>query len=97
MILGYKVENILTVQYFQCPVSYSGKQKPTNLLYWSGVLTIAADLGSIERILHPVCRRAQQYRKGFKGIISSLASLLPSDQQVSAYRLVLYGLSGPRS
>lgn len=36
MILGYRVESIITALYFQCPMSYLGKQKPTNfiILVW---------------------------------------------------------------
>lgn len=40
MILGYKVENIITALYFQCEMSYLGEKKPTNFLYWSSVFSL---------------------------------------------------------
>lgn len=76
MILGYKVENIITALYFQCDGVISGKEKALYfhyiglgllLFFFFPLFTIAADLGSVERTLHPVCCKALQYREGFRG------------------------------
>lgn len=85
MILGYKVENIITALYFQCDLSYIWGRKSLyfhyiGLFFFSpSLFTIAADLGSIERTLHPVCCKALQYRQGFGGLLSSLAFSLLSE------------------
>lgn len=101
MISGYEVENIITALYFQCELSGEEKAHKLSILVCFFLFTIAADLGSVERTLHPVCCKAPQYRKGFKGILSSLASSLLRewawDQQGPAYPLVLRCLKGPQT
>lgn len=89
MILGYKVENIITALYFQCDLSYIWERKSLYFHYiglgllfcffFPSLFTIAADLGSVERTLHPVCCKALQYREGFRGLLSSLAFSLLSE------------------
>ena len=84
MILGYKVENIITALYFQCELSYIWGRKNLyfryiGLFFFSSLFTIAADLGSIERTPHPVCCKAPQYREGFGGLLSSLPFSLWSE------------------
>lgn len=68
MILGYKVENIITALYYQCDLSYIWERKSLYfhyiglglllLFFFPSLFTIAADLGSVERTLHPVCCKA---------------------------------------
>lgn len=83
VILGYEVENILAVVLAMWDELF-GEEKARRFItlvcfFFPLFFTIAADFGSVERTLHPVCWKAQWHRESFKGILSSLASSLLSE------------------